>query len=88
MSGPPIPLHGRPMTARVRNIAPRRTLNGKFDARCRLCGEAIYVLWISDEDPEGRCVEGAAVVTECCQAMSVARERAALLDYLDRQAAR
>ena len=35
-----------------------RTLNGKFDARCKVCFRAVYRLWVTDETPPSGCDEG------------------------------
>ena len=35
-----------------------RTLNGKFDARCKSCLKAVYRLWVTDEPPPAGCSEG------------------------------
>lgn len=35
-----------------------RTLNGKYDARCRLCLRAAWRMWMADEPHGGGCVEG------------------------------
>lgn len=35
-----------------------RTLNRKFDARCRICRAAVYQLWVTDEPPPAGCCEG------------------------------
>lgn len=35
-----------------------RTLNGKFDARCKTCLGAVYRLWVTDEQPPAGCTEG------------------------------
>lgn len=31
-----------------------RTLNGKFDARCKVCFRAVYRLWVTDETADIR----------------------------------
>ena len=60
------------------HIDPKRlrTLNGRYSSLCNLCGDAVYSLWIDDADPEGKCVEGVVRVTDCQQAMGMARTRA------------
>lgn len=35
-----------------------RTINGKFDARCKVCFGAVYRLWVTDEPPPAGCTEG------------------------------
>ena len=35
-----------------------RTLNDKFDARCKVCMGAVYRLWVTDEAPPAGCAEG------------------------------
>lgn len=35
-----------------------RTINGKFDARCKVCFRAVYRLWVTDEAPPTGCTEG------------------------------
>ena len=62
----------------VRQHIPRKTLNGKFDAHCRVCWEPVYVLWVSDEDPAGECMDGHKRASDCPEAMARARTSAAL----------
>jgi hypothetical protein len=59
-------------------LPPRRTLNGKFDAYCRVCWNAVYALWIDDEDPAGRCPFGHGKATDCPDAMAAARNAATI----------
>jgi hypothetical protein len=59
-------------------LPPRRTLNGKFDAYCHVCWNAVYVLLIDDEDPAGRCHSGHARATDCPDALGRARLSATL----------
>lgn len=35
-----------------------RTINGKFDARCVVCGMAVYRLWVDSEPPPPGCSDG------------------------------
>ena len=35
-----------------------RTLNGKFDARCKRCFKAVYRFWVDDRPPPSGCTEG------------------------------
>ena len=64
--------------AEVVKHIPRKTLNGKFDAYCHVCWNAVYVLWVSDEDPAGECVNGCKAATDCPEAMGRARLQAQL----------
>ncbi|MHB8284370.1 MAG: hypothetical protein ACYDD1_06810 [Caulobacteraceae bacterium] len=59
-----------------------KTLNGKFDARCHVCWNAIYRLWISEEDPAGKCHFGHRKAPECPDAMARAAESAAAIKML------
>ena len=59
-------------------IEPRRTLNGLFDAYCHVCWNPVYRLWVSDEDPAGRCIFGLDDARKCPDAMAAARNAAAI----------
>lgn len=62
----------------MQELPPRRTLNGKFDAYCRVCWNAVYVLWIDKEDHEGKCLDGHTKATDCPEAMARAKLQAQL----------
>jgi hypothetical protein len=66
----------------VTDLPPRKTLNGKFDAYCHVCWQAIYGLWIDDVDPAGACIEGASKISDCRQASSWERTKGEMLKYL------
>lgn len=57
----------------METLEPKRTLNGRFDAYCHVCWCPVYAIWVSDEDPAGKCMEGQATATKCSQAMVRAR---------------
>jgi hypothetical protein len=57
----------------IRALKSVRSLSG-HDARCHVCWEAIYTLWIDrDDDPAGRCMHGHKQAHECPEAMARAR---------------
>lgn len=60
------------------SIPPRRTLNGLFDAYCRVCWNAVYVLWVGKDDPCGKCIFGHARAEDCPDAMGRAQLQATL----------
>lgn len=62
----------------TRELPVRKTLNKKFDAYCRVCWNAVYVLWVDDEDPAGKCMRGHKHAHECEDAMSRAQLQAVL----------
>jgi len=57
-------------------LPERKTLNGKFSAYCRVCWNPVYVLWIDDEDHEGKCQFGHIRAHECPDALERARTAA------------
>lgn len=62
-------------------LPARRSLSG-HDAYCHVCWSAVYLLWIDkNDDPAGRCIHGCARATDCEEAMSRARLRAALAKW-------
>jgi hypothetical protein len=56
-----------------------KTLNGKFDARCHVCWNAVYVLWIDEQDPAGKCPLGHIAAHRCPDAMNRARDAATII---------
>ena len=62
----------------IPQLEARRTLNGLFDAYCHVCWNPVYRLWISDEDPGGRCIFGLTDATKCPDAMAEAKNTATI----------
>jgi hypothetical protein len=60
-------------------LKPVKTLNGKFDARCHVCWNAVYTLWIDGQDPAGRCPFGHSAAHNCPDAMNRAQDAAGLI---------
>jgi hypothetical protein len=60
-------------------LKPVKTLNGKFDARCHVCWNAVYVLWIDDQDPAGKCPFGHGAAHHCRDAMNRAQDAASFI---------
>jgi hypothetical protein len=60
----------------IRELEPHRTLNGQFDAYCRICWNPVYALWVDSVDPEGKCMFGHGRAEECPDAMAAARNSA------------
>ena len=56
-----------------------KTLNRKFDARCHVCWNAVYTLWIDDCDPAGKCPLGHTLAHLCPDAMNRAQDAACLM---------
>ena|SRR5581483_7254489 len=63
----------RVMATAVGELRPAKTLNGKFDAHCRVCWNAVYVLWVGEDDPAGECPFGHKRADECPDAMARAK---------------
>lgn len=61
----------------MRDLKPMRSLSG-HDARCHVCWNAVWRLWIEDEDPAGKCPWGHTRAHDCPDAMDRARESAML----------
>lgn len=58
-------------------LTPKTTLNGKWDAYCHVCWNAIYVLWADKVPPDhSRCPHGAATAQTCPDALAAARNTA------------
>lgn len=59
-------------------LQPVKTLSG-FDARCHVCWNAVYVLWIDDTDPAGKCPLGHKAAHQCPDAMNRAQDAASII---------
>jgi len=59
------------------SLKPVKTLSG-FDARCHVCWNAVYTLWI-DGDPQGKCPLGHTAAHQCSDAMNRATDAAAFI---------
>jgi len=64
-------------------LEPRTTLNGKFDAYCHVCWEPIYVLWVDDSDPAGKCPWRCIKATDCTEAMTRIKSRERIRRFID-----
>lgn len=63
-----------------------RTINGKFDARCRLCSKAAFRLWIDDTPPPSGCGEGHDDdISKCGHVYNALVAIVIGLDYLKRE---
>lgn len=62
----------------MNTLPERRTLNGKFDGYCHVCWNAVYVLWVSGDDPNGECMYGCKAAHDCPDAMARANTQATL----------
>jgi hypothetical protein len=60
-------------------LKPLKTLNQKFDARCHVCWNAVYTLWIDDCDPQGKCPLGHKAAHLCPDAVGRAQDTAGLI---------
>jgi hypothetical protein len=58
-------------------LKPVKTLNG-YDARCHVCWNAVYTLWI-DGDPGGKCPLGHVAAHQCHDAINGAKDAAGLI---------
>jgi len=67
-TSPPIP-----------TLKPLKTLNRKFDARCHVCWNAVYMLWIDEQDPAGKCPLGHTAAHLCPDAIGRAQTTAGFL---------
>lgn len=41
-----------------------------FSGYCKVCWQAVYVLWVDKEPHDGACIEGCSRSQDCRQAMS------------------
>lgn len=58
-------------------LPPRTTLNGKWDAYCHVCWNAVYVLWADKVPPEhGACTFGDHTALTCPDAIARAQTTA------------
>ena len=53
----------------IRSLPQRKTFKG-HDAYCHICWNAVYVLWVSDEDPMGKCPHGHSRARDCPDAQA------------------
>jgi hypothetical protein len=72
----------------IPNLPERKTLNGKFGAYCKACWSPVYVLWIADEDHEGKCPMDFTRADECPNARAFAEGDAAIAKCKATMAAR
>ena len=63
----------------METLKPVKTLSGLHDARCHVCWNAVYVLWIDKSDPAGKCPLGHTKAHDCPDAMGRAQDAAPLL---------
>lgn len=60
-------------TTTIATLPEQKTLNGKFDAYCRVCWNPVYAFWVSDEDHGGKCHSGHNRAQDCPDAMGRAQ---------------
>jgi hypothetical protein len=64
----------------IDNLPPRTTLNGKWDAYCHVCWNAVYVLWADDEPPDyNKCAFGDFSAHTCHDAINRAKLRSQII---------
>jgi hypothetical protein len=55
--------------------------HGPYSGYCKVCWNAVYVLWIEHEPPPGTCVHGMACAAECPDALGRAKLSADVQKY-------
>jgi hypothetical protein len=63
----------------MKRLKPMKTLNGKYDARCHVCWNPVFVLWVDEQDPAGKCPFGHTKATDCPDAMNRAKDAAGII---------
>jgi hypothetical protein len=64
-------------TFQQRELPPRTTPNGKWDAYCHVCWNAVYCLWVDKVPPEhDKCAFGDHTALTCPDATARARTAA------------